>query len=128
MAFVEVLSEMLSKQQLERLSQEVAIINVERHNAGEPKKFLNLCRAEKGVVEWSKYYSDACTITKIGKFEGIPSEGVEGLLSKVEDQIGLKGKDWKYVRAEQIRQNEYEPSAIGGEPLGRPTFKASSED
>lgn len=128
MAFIKVLSEMLSRQQIERLSQEVAIINVERHNAGEPKKFLDLCRAENGVVEWSKYYSDACTITKIGKFEGIPSEGIEGILSNVNDQIGIKGKDWKYVKADQVRQREYEPSAISGKPLGRPTFRASSED
>lgn len=112
MSFTDYLKEALSAPQIKRLSQEVAIINVGLHEQGNPKKFLDICDAKEGNVRWIKYYSDECGITKIGLFEGIPSEGVEGILPLVQDQIGEKGIDWKYVRAEQVRGVEYEPSGM----------------
>ena len=52
MAFLQMLQEMLTRDDIADLARPVAIMSIEKDNAGELKKYLNINMAEKGKVEW----------------------------------------------------------------------------
>lgn len=100
MAFLEMLQEMLTRSQVSDLSKNVAVMNVERDKAGEPRKFLNFNYAEKGEIEWVQNTQPGIFMMK-GKF-------LKNIYPKIKGQLGPS----KFVDRDEIRK-ELEYSSIG---------------
>jgi len=95
MAFLEVLQEMLTRTQVADLARNVAIMSVDRAEAGEPKRYLNMNIAANGEVEWAQANSPGIFIMK-GKFLKNIYPTIKGKLGKakfvdrdaIRDEIG----------------------------------------
>jgi len=79
MAFLDVLCEMLSRQQVTDLAQVVAVVSIEKQREKNPRMFLNLNFAKEGQVEWEEYGPGVVAMK--GKI-------VRDILPKVKDQLG----------------------------------------
>lgn len=79
MAFLDVLCEMLSRQQVTDLAKVVAVVSVEREREKNPRMFLNLNYAKEGQVEWDEYGPGVVAMK--GKI-------MRDVLPKVKDQLG----------------------------------------
>lgn len=79
MAFLDVLSEMLSRQQVNDLSKVVAVVSIEKQREKNPRMFLNLNYAKEGQIEWEEYGPGVVAMK--GKI-------MRDVLPKVKDQLG----------------------------------------
>jgi len=100
MAFLEVLSEMLTRSQVADLARNVAVMSVERDAKGDSRKFLNVNMATKGEIEWVQNTAPGIFIMK-GKF-------LKDIYPKVKGQLGPS----KFVDRDEVRK-ELEYGSVG---------------
>jgi hypothetical protein len=93
MAFLEILKEMLSRQQVADLASNVAVVSLEREKEGNPRKYLNINYATKGEVEWVDSQSPSIFVMK-GKFLRDVYPQVKGKLGKSDfvDREKIRGE------------------------------------
>ena len=95
MAFLEVLEEMLSRSQVADLAKYVAVMSLDRAEAGEPKRYLNMNIAANGEIEWVQMNAPGIFMMK-GKFLKNVYPALKGKLGKskfvdrdaIRDEIG----------------------------------------
>jgi len=91
MAFLQMLQEMLTRTQVADLATNVAVMSLERAEAGDPKRYLNVHLASKGKVVWERGDSSVIFAVK-GKF-------LKDIYPLVKGQLGKS----KFVPRETIR-------------------------
>jgi hypothetical protein len=92
MAFLEMLSEMLTRSQVSDLVRNVAVMNVERDENGDSSKYLYLHYAKKGKIQWVQNTVPGIFMMK-GKFIKEVYPMVKGRLGKV-----------KFVDRDEVRK------------------------
>lgn len=91
MAFLEMLQEMLTRDQVADLATNIAVISIEREKEGNSRKFLNLNYARNGEVEWVEMNSPGIFAMK-GKF-------LKDIYPKVKGKLGKA----RFIDRESIR-------------------------
>jgi hypothetical protein len=92
MAFLEILKEMLSRQEVADLSKNVTLVSVDRENEKNPRKFLNLAYAKNGEVEWEGPDNASLFMMK-GKI-------IRDILPKIKDKVG----QYRFVDRDRVRE------------------------
>jgi hypothetical protein len=112
MAFVELLQEALTRDQISDLAQNVAVVSVDRKNAGSPKYFLNLVYADNGEVEWSMY--------RPGSIFDMKGKIMKNILPKVKDQLG----NYTFASRDEL-ESDFDTRSLRAIDMERPLRMAS---
>lgn len=102
MAFLEILQEALTRDQVADLVRYVAIVSIEREREGNSRRYLNVHYAKKGEVDWAEMTSPGIFIMK-GKFLKDIYPNVKGKLGPVKfvDRDAIRDK-MEYGKASAI--------------------------
>lgn len=109
MAFIELLSEMLTRSQVADLAKNVAVVSLDREKKGNPKKFLNLFSAESGKVDWV----DA----RPGIFK-MKGKIIRDILPLVKGKIG----NYTFMDRDAI-ENDYDMRSVSSIQTDSPSFR-----